>query len=393
MNSGYQRAKNLKIAWLGTFMAGMAFSEAMPFLALFIMQLGDYTEGQVSFYAGISYASSYFVVILVSPIWGHLADKHGRKPMLMRTAFGMGIVIILIGMATHLWQIILLRLVQGFFDGYTPSATALIASETSIKERASVIGKLSTGYIIGGLLGPLIGGVLATIFSIRMTFIVTGIILLFVGILSYVGIKENFQTPKRVRSNVGEKSQIMTFQIAILLVTLIIIQLVESLITPYIGLMVKSMLLSKKYLTLITGIVSALPGVATAIFAIYIGKLGDQFGARKVLIGAECAAIIIYATLGMTSSLIMFAVLRFLTGMSNAALTPTVQVLLSKTSDRVSTLFSMSLSAQSAGSLIGSLLGAFLTQYINFMSLFLLASLLFLVNFVILNKFTTTIVQ
>ncbi|WP_220740878.1 MFS transporter [Leuconostoc miyukkimchii] len=387
MNSEYQRAKNFKIAWLGTFMAGMAFSEAMPFLALYIMQLGHYTDTQVSFYAGISYAASYLIVILVSPIWGWLADKFGRKPMLIRTAFGMGIVIILISTATHLWQIIVLRLIQGFFDGYTPSAIALIASETSVDKRASVISKLSTGYIIGGLLGPVVGGILATVFSIRMTFTMTGIILLLVGGLSYFGIQEKFQKQEKITIKKDKKLSIVTGQLLILLMTVMTIQLVESLITPYIGLMVKKMIVSTHDVMMGAGIISALPGVATAIFAVFIGKLGDKFGSRKVLMVAEGSAIIIYFVLGMVHSLIIFAVLRFLTGISNAALTPSVQALLSKTSDRISTVFSISLSAQSFGSLLGSILGAFLTQYISFTTLFLLASVFFLVNFIILRKF------
>lgn len=120
-------------------MAGMVFSEAMPFLALYIMQISHFNQAQVSFYAGISYAASYLVVILVSPIWGKIADQHGRKPMLLRTAAGMGIVIILLSCVTNIWQIIILRLCQGLFDGYTPSVIALIAAETPLEERSVVI--------------------------------------------------------------------------------------------------------------------------------------------------------------------------------------------------------------------------------------------------------------
>lgn len=122
-------------------MAGMVFSEAMPFLALYIMQISHFNQAQVSFYAGISYAASYLVVILVSPIWGEIADRHGRKPMLLRTAAGMGIVIviILLSCVTNIWQIIILRLCQGLFDGYTPSVIALIAAETPLEERSVVI--------------------------------------------------------------------------------------------------------------------------------------------------------------------------------------------------------------------------------------------------------------
>ncbi|WP_273718444.1 MFS transporter [Leuconostoc mesenteroides] len=224
-----QRIRNFKMAWIGTFMAGMAFSEAMPFLALYIMQISHFNQAQVSFYAGISYAASYLVVILVSPIWGKIADQHGRKPMLLRTAAGMGIVIILLSCVTNIWQIIILRLCQGLFDGYTPSVIALIAAETPLEERSVVISKLSTGYIIGGLMGPLIGGVLATIFSIRMTFFITGIILLCVAFISFYGIQENFQkinTSPTEKLASSKKESVWTVPILILLSATMLIQFV-----------------------------------------------------------------------------------------------------------------------------------------------------------------------
>lgn len=384
-----QRITNFKIAWIGTFMAGMAFSEAMPFLALYIMQISHFNQAQVSFYAGISYAASYLVVILVSPIWGKIADQHGRKPMLLRTAAGMGIVIILLSCVTNIWQIIILRLCQGLFDGYTPSVIALIAAETPLEERSVVISKLSTGYIIGGLMGPLIGGVLATIFSIRMTFFITGIILLCVAFISFYGIQENFQkinTSPTEKLASSKKESVWTVPILILLSATMLIQFVESAIIPYVSLMIKDLLFSEHYLTIMTGIVSALPGVATAVFATFVGKMSSHFGTLKILKLCELAAIIIYALLGMTTSLMFFAGLRFLIGIANAGMTPMIQVLLSKASNRLSTVFSMSLSAQSLGSLAGSILGAYLSQFMPLNNLFYIASGALMISYVLLKK-------
>ncbi|MFK8254986.1 MFS transporter [Leuconostoc mesenteroides] len=384
-----QRIRNFKIAWIGTFMAGMAFSEAMPFLALYIMQISHFNQAQVSFYAGISYAASYLVVILVSPIWGKIADQHGRKPMLLRTAAGMGIVIILLSCVTNIWQIIILRLCQGLFDGYTPSVIALIAAEAPLEERSVVISKLSTGYIIGGLMGPLIGGVLATIFSIRMTFFITGIILLCVAFISFYGIQENFQkinTSPTEKLASSKKESVWTVPILILLSATMLIQFVESAIIPYVSLMIKDLLFSEHYLTIMTGIVSALPGVATAVFATFVGKMSSHFGTLKILKLCELAAIIIYALLGMTTSLMFFAGLRFLIGIVNAGMTPMIQVLLSKVSNQLSSVFSMSLSAQSLGSLAGSILGAYLSQFMPLNNLFYIASGALMISYVLLKK-------
>lgn len=309
--------------------------------------------------------------------------------MLLRTAAGMGIVIILLSCVTNIWQIIILRLCQGLFDGYTPSVIALIAAETPLEERSVVISKLSTGYIIGGLMGPLIGGVLATIFSIRMTFFITGIILLCVAFISFYGIQENFQkinTSPTEKLASSKKESVWTVPILILLSATMLIQFVESAIIPYVSLMIKDLLFSEHYLTIMTGIVSALPGVATAVFATFVGKMSSHFGTLKILKLCELAAIIIYALLGMTTSLMFFAGLRFLIGIANAGMTPMIQVLLSKASNRLSTVFSMSLSAQSLGSLAGSILGAYLSQFMPLNNLFYIASGALMISYVLLKK-------
>jgi DHA1 family multidrug resistance protein-like MFS transporter len=197
-----QSKKNFLIAWIGTFMAGLAFSEVMPFLSLFIATLGSFNAKQVSFFTGISFAASYVIVIFISPIWGRIADEHGRKPMLLRTSIGMAIVIALIGLSTNVWQVVILRAFQGLFDGYTPSAIALVSSETGAEKRTLLVSKLSTGYIIGGLLGPLVGGLLGMVLNYRAIFEFTGMILFVVGILSGLFIKEDEAKFRATQKNV-----------------------------------------------------------------------------------------------------------------------------------------------------------------------------------------------
>jgi DHA1 family multidrug resistance protein-like MFS transporter len=383
-----QSKKNFLIAWIGTFMAGLAFSEVMPFLSLFIATLGSFNAKQVSFFTGISFAASYVIVIFISPIWGRIADKHGRKPMLLRTSIGMAIVIALIGLSTNVWQVVILRAFQGLFDGYTPSAIALVSSETGAEKRTLLVSKLSTGYIIGGLLGPLVGGLLGMVLNYRAIFEFTGMILFVVGILSGLFIKEDEAKFQATQKNVKKISfkAVLSFELILLLISTMILQFIESLITPFISLVVGSMILNKQYLTLIAGIVAALPGLSTALFSTAIGKLGSQNGEIKILIKFDCVAVVIYLITGMTHTLILFAVFRFLIGICNSALFPLVQGLISNATEYVSTAFSLGLSAQSAGSMFGSLIGGLILQIFDFNALFWTAAIVLVANLVCLKK-------
>lgn len=382
------RKRNFHFAWLGTFMAGVAFSEAIPFLSLYIAQLGDFTTAQVGFYTGLAYAASYIVVIIVSPIWGKIADNYGRKPMLMRTAFGMAIVVTLIGCSTAVWQIVVLRLCQGFFDGYTPSAIALVSAETPAEEKTKVIATLSTGYILGGLLGPIFGGVLGAVLSYRAIFLLTGFILMWVGLLSVFGIKEEFVKPvKQDQRRAKAFFKFLTLNIVLLLGMTMMLQLVESLITPFISLAVSELLQKQSYLSMMAGLISALPGLATALSATPMGSLSVRYGEIRILMITDTILMIIYILLGMTSSLIVFGVLRFMGGICSGALFPMVQVLLSKSTDQVSTIFSWGLSAQSMGSMFGSVFGSVILQFAPLQGLFWIAAIVLLLNVGMLWQF------
>lgn len=112
--------------------------------------------------------------------------------MLLRASLGMAIVISLMGAVTSVYQLIGLRLLQGVFSGYISNATALVATGTPKEKSGQVLGTLATGSVTGTLLGPLLGGVTASIFGYRPTFFITGTILLLVFVLSLVFVHEEF---------------------------------------------------------------------------------------------------------------------------------------------------------------------------------------------------------
>ena len=110
--------RNVFVLWFGVFMTGIALSEVMPFLALYIDTLGNFNKNQLSFYSGAVFAISFLVTAIVSPFWGKLADRKGRKLMLLRAAIGMSLVMFLMGNVTNVWQLFTLRALQGAMGGF-----------------------------------------------------------------------------------------------------------------------------------------------------------------------------------------------------------------------------------------------------------------------------------
>ncbi|WP_125573247.1 multidrug efflux MFS transporter [Levilactobacillus huananensis] len=381
-----QWRRNLAVLWLGTFIAGMGFSEIMPFLSLYVDGLGTFTQGQLTMYSGVTYAVTFFVIALVSPLWGKLADQKGRKVMLLRSSLGMAVVIGLMGFVTTVWQLIGLRFLQGFFAGYIPNASALIASETPREKSGNALGILTTGYVSGNLIGPVLGGILAQVFSIRWTFILTGIFLTIVFFLSATLVHEHF-TPVSRAQQARQGSWLKQVQnpklILVLLVSTMIIQMGNNSITPIISLYVKQLMHNVGPITLVAGIVAALPGLSTLLAAPKLGEYGDRHGTSRVLVFGYVFAVLMYFPQGFVSSVWLLGILRFMIGVSDGALFPAVQTLLTKNSPQslTGTVFSWNQSFQALGSMFGSLFGGVVANMFNYNGVFIFTAITLLVNF------------
>ncbi|KZU79880.1 MFS transporter [Lactiplantibacillus plantarum] len=383
--TGWRR--NLAVLWLGTFIAGMGFSEVMPFLSLYVGQMGDFSKNELTMYSGITYAVTFFVVAVVSPLWGKLADRRGRKIMLLRSSLGMAFVIGAMGFVHNIWILILLRFLQGLCAGYIPNASALIATETPKESSGTAIGILTTGYVSGNLIGPILGGVLAQVFSIRLTFIITGILLLIVFVLSLTLVHESFK-PSDAPIAKRDGSLLSQFKNPTLIITLLvstmIIQMGNNSITPIISLYVKELMHNVGPITVVAGIIAALPGISTLLSAPRLGRLGDHRGADRILVFGFVFAILMYFPQGSVSSVWTLGLLRFMIGISDGALFPTVQTLLSKNTPRelTGTIFSWNQSFQAAGSMLGSLLGGAVSGWFDYNGVFIFTALSLLLNFI-----------
>ncbi|WP_367295525.1 multidrug efflux MFS transporter [Levilactobacillus yonginensis] len=384
-----QWRRNLAVLWLGTFIAGMGFSEIMPFLSLYVEGLGHFTKGQVTIYSGLTYAATFFVIAAVSPLWGKLADRKGRKLMLLRSSIGMAIVIGLMGFVTNVWQLIGLRFLQGFFAGYIPNASALIAAETPKEKSGNALGVLTTGYVSGNLIGPVLGGILAQVFTIRWTFLLTGFFLIVVFILSATLVHEHF-TPisreKQAQAGSWLKQVKNPKLVLVLLVSTMFIQMGNNSITPIISLYVKQLMNGTGPITLVAGIIAALPGISTLLAAPKLGEYGDRHGTQRVLVFGYVFAVLMYFPQGFVSSVWLLGVFRFMIGVSDGALFPAVQTMLTKNAPHslVGTVFSWNQSFQALGSMLGALVGGLVANWFNYSGVFTFTAFTLLLNFLLL---------
>nr|WP_187469026.1 MULTISPECIES: MFS transporter [Lactiplantibacillus] len=378
--------RNLIVLWFCTFVAGMAFSEIMPFLSLFVSQLGDFTKAQITFYSGLAFAADYAISAISAPLWGIIADKKGRKIMLLRASLGMAVAMGLMGFVTNVWQLVALRALQGVFAGFISNAQALVASQTPRKYSGRALSTLITGAVSGQLFGPVIGGLLAQLFSIRNTFFITAGLLMVAFLLSLFFVQEHFKPVAHHREPGDSRNPLAAFQnprlIIVMLCSTAIVQFGNASIAPIISLYVRELMHYRGPITVVAGIIAALPGISNIFSAPRLGRYGDQHGSGKVLLFGYIFAVIMYFPQGIVTSVVALGILRFAIGISDGALYPEIQTVLTKNTPvhLTSTIFSYNQSFQAIGNMFGALLGGLVAGWFNYNAVFIMTALLLLIN-------------
>ncbi|RQD73293.1 MAG: MFS transporter [Candidatus Syntrophonatronum acetioxidans] len=162
------------ILYLSLIIVMMGFSLAMPVLPFYIESLG----GRGVHY-GLLIACYGVMQLIFAPLWGSLSDKHGRKPFLLIGLIGLGMAMSLFGLANKLWMLYAAQMLSGSLSSATlPAAQAYVGDSTTGDERGGAMGKIGGAIGLGIVIGPGIGGLLASRSLAAPFFIASGLCLL-----------------------------------------------------------------------------------------------------------------------------------------------------------------------------------------------------------------------
>ena len=356
-------------------------------MSLFVEELG--VKGHmVDLYAGIAVSSSAMTAAFLSPVWGSLADKYGRKPMMIRAALAMTFTMGGMAFVPNLFWLIALRLLNGVFSGYVPNSTALIASQAPKKYSGYALGTLSTGVVAGTLMGPLLGGVIAQTLGMRDVFLLVGFFLALVTLLTIFGVKEDFQPmskekqlgTKELLAKIPQKSILFS-----LFLTSMIIQMVAQSIAPILTLYIRSMGQSEN-LMFISGLIVSAMGVSSILASSHLGKLGDKMGNHRLLLIALLYSFVIYFLCAWARTPIELGILRFLFGLGTGALLPGVSSLLNKITPKegISRIFSYNQTFFYIGGVVGPLMGSTIAVNLGYHWVFYATAAMVLLDFFVM---------
>lgn len=374
----------MKIAWLGNFLTGASYSLVMPFMALYVEELVA-AKGSVEFYAGAAVAVAALASGLFAPIWGRLADRYGRKIMMVRAAFVMTFTMGGLAFVPNVFWLLVLRLVNGMFSGYVPNANALIVAQAPKKESGYALGNLATGVIGGSLIGPLLGGILAEFLGIRNVFLFVGFLLFLVTLLTIFFVEEDFkpnsrsqQLPiKEVFGSVTDKQILFG-----LFVTSMIIQISAQAVNPILPLYIRHLGQTTNLMG-ISGLIASSMSFSGMISGPYFGRVSDRIGNHRFILGALLYCTILYLFMAQATTAMQVGIIRFLFGFGAGALMPSVSALLTKITpkEHISTIFSYNQMMTNFGQVIGPFVGSTAATLLGFRWVFYVMAGVVFVNF------------
>ncbi|MCU6669085.1 multidrug efflux MFS transporter [Enterobacteriaceae bacterium H4N4] len=379
---------NLISVWFGCFFTGLAISQILPFLPLYVAQLGVSSHEALSMWSGLVFSVTFLVSAIVSPMWGSLADRKGRKLMLLRASLGMAVAILLQAFATNVWQLFLLRALMGLTSGYIPNAMALVASQVPRERSGWAISTLSTAQISGVIGGPLMGGFLADHVGLRAVFFITAFLLMVSFLVTFFLIKEGARPRVSKAQRLSGKAVFASLPypglVISLFVTTLVIQLCNGSVGPILALFIQSMAPDSSNIAFLSGMIAAVPGVSALMSAPRLGKLGDRIGTGRILMATLVVAVGLFFAMSFVTTPFQLGVLRFLLGFADGAMLPAVQTLLIKySSDQVTgRIFGYNQSFMYLGNVAGPLMGAGVSAMAGFRWVFAATAVVVLLNII-----------
>jgi MFS transporter, DHA1 family, multidrug resistance protein len=361
----------------------MGFSFVIPFLPLYVQQLGVHGAARITLWAAFLSGGTAIGMSIAAPVWGVLADRYGRKIMVVRAAFSAAVLIGLMGLATSVYQLLLLRLFQGMFTGTVSASQALVSSQTPRDRLGFSLGVMQTAVFVGTSMGPLAGGLVAQTIGFRLSFVVAALLLLTCAALVAAFVREESRFAEgrnapRPHLFKGMREALATPGLLSIIAALFAVQFAVTQVYPILPQFVQYLQGSSGHAAVVTGAILAAAGAAGAISSTTVGWFSDRTGHKTILVLAALAAGCISVPQFFVQSSWQLASLRVADGVALGAMLPSASAILAHLvlPERRGAAYGLAGSANSIGFAAGPLTSAAVVALSGIREVFLTAAVL-----------------
>lgn len=356
----------LAIMFLAQFLSGVGFSFVIPFFPFYFRELGVVDQEQNLIWNG--WASLVFGITMTisAPLWGLLADRYGRKIMVIRSMFAGSVILGLMGQATNPWHLLLLRMFQGMTTGTVSASMTLVSSITPSANLGFSLGILQTAVLLGSAAGPILGGYLTHAYGYTVSCSIASVVLLIGALVVVFGAVERFEPPKddKVEGLKTIKSILDVRGFKLILAIYFLIYALNQMLSPILPLYIEKFLGTSDGAESITGLFIGITQFIAGISAMAYGKLGDRIGFSKILLYSLIATGIISFPQAFATGVHVLFVERCLFGLAIGGLIPSVNAIVSRiiSKEKIGSAYGLTSSVTCFGIGMGPFFGSILAS-------------------------------
>lgn len=358
--------KNLYVIWGCQFLAMIGMSSIVPFLPLYVRELGVQNTEEAAVWSGLVFAGPFLFSFFLSPVWGNLGDRYGRKIMTIRAIMGLAAAQLLSAFVQTPFELLIIRLFQGALSGFLPAAMALVASNTPKEKTGYALSALQASTAAGNVLGPFFGGIISDGIGYRAVFLMVSILLFITGFLIIFFVQEknkvNKEAPKFTLAE-NWKFALNNKNLLNLGILICFTSLGIAFIRPIFAFYLESFGLDTDYQATITGSIYGILGIFTTISAVWWGKRSSN-GFRKNLLIASFIVGSMYVSHFFVYNLYWLIPIRAVLGFAYGALQPLLFTLISDETpfERKGAMIGIATSFQILGSMLGPIISGILSS-------------------------------
>ena len=383
--------RNFYTLWCAELFAIIGFHAVQPFLAYYIQEFDVENLEEALLWSGYMGSVAGFSMALSAPIWGAVADRFGRKSMVVRSMVGGGLTVFFMAYADSVTELLVARMLQGALAGTVTACITMVSTTTPKQHLGYAMGMMQGAFLLGAALGPLAGGPFIEAYGYQAIFLVSGVMVVVAGLAVQLLVREEFNKNKpEVENASASKSNTDDFiadtkrllhlkPFLITIISLVLIQFAYGVIMPVVPLFLQQLAGHAEIITE-AGFIFSLASLTGALSSAVLGGWTERIGVKRMLFVGLVTTALFLACQGSAESVMVFAALQVMGGLTTGAVRPvanTITTFVVAEEDR-GKAFGIMTSASALGWAIGPSMGGYIGSTTGFRSVFYATALLFL---------------
>jgi multidrug resistance protein len=388
--AGFDPRKSQRIILLLTACVALMMTGVGIIMPVFARRLGEFGEGVEAL--GLMTMSFALAQLIASPFMGTLADRIGRRPLVLIALLAFAATNIGYLLTDSAASFITVRALGGIFTaGLFPAAMSIVADIVPREARAQWIGFVMAGYGVGFIFGPALGGFLYDEWGFSAPFLISAGSAVLALVAAFILVPET--RPKSVRGR-GESGQCLdaepqpessrSFWVSLpkpvyVFLLLLFLDFIGSFAFAFVEpQMIFFFYDELGWSTTSFGVIVGVYGLAMVIGQMFLGRASDRFGRKPVIVLGLLLTSTLYAGMAFSTSYAIIVIICIISGLGSALTAPALSAFyLDITPEQHrSRILGIKESALALGGVMGPLLVAIVTGFMNSQGIFIFAGLL-----------------